>query len=147
MGGWLDRPGYFKGVENFSDGVKVFWEIENFQVGGLMLFHNGWGNFRVVETFTRSDVFFVFLEIEIFFFLMAGRGKADIFPVSHGIKIFPVTWVSCQGVRDFSGGGRGGNFFSGGNSVFGGRLHLKISILWWRSLSCILQNALNCSLK
>ena len=24
MGGWLDRPGYFKGVENFSDGVRVF---------------------------------------------------------------------------------------------------------------------------
>ena len=43
--------------------------------------------------------------------------------VSHGIKIFPVTRVSCQGVRNFSGGGRGGggNFFSGGNSVFGGK--------------------------
>ena len=50
--------------------------------------------------------------------------------VSHGIKIFPVTWVSCQDVRDFSGGGWGVNFFSGGNSVFlGGSIHLKISIL------------------
>ena len=26
MGGWLDRPGYFKGVENFSDGVRFFFE-------------------------------------------------------------------------------------------------------------------------
>ena len=49
MGGWLDRPGYFKGVENFSDGVSIGnekfsisqKEIENFQVGGLRLFHNG----------------------------------------------------------------------------------------------------------
>ena len=24
MGGWLDRPGYFKGVENFSDGVFYY---------------------------------------------------------------------------------------------------------------------------
>ena len=42
MGGWLDRPGYFKGVEKFSDEVRVFSEIENFQGGGgLRLFHNG----------------------------------------------------------------------------------------------------------
>ena len=66
---------------------------------------------------------------------MAGGGKLIFFQklkVSHGIKIFPVTWVSCQDVRDFSGGGWGVNFFSGGNSFFwggGGRIHLKISIL------------------
>ena len=31
-----------------------------------------------------------------------------------------MTRVSCQGVHDFSGDGRGGgNFYSGGNSVFG----------------------------
>ena len=43
MGGWLDRPGYFKGVENFSDGVKLgfFEKLRIFQVGGLRLFHNG----------------------------------------------------------------------------------------------------------
>ena len=38
MGGWLDRPGYFKGVEKISDGVEVFGEIENFQVGGFEAF-------------------------------------------------------------------------------------------------------------
>ena len=42
MEGWLDRPGYLKGVENFSDGVRVFFEkLRIFQVGGLRLFHNG----------------------------------------------------------------------------------------------------------
>ena len=40
MGGWLDRLGYFKGVENFSDGV-FFEKSRIFQVKGLMLFHNG----------------------------------------------------------------------------------------------------------
>ena len=41
MGGWLDRPGYFKGVENFSDGViGLFEKLRTFQVGGLRLFHN-----------------------------------------------------------------------------------------------------------
>ena len=34
MGGWLDRPGYFKGVEIFF----VVQFIENFQVGGLRQF-------------------------------------------------------------------------------------------------------------
>ena len=32
MGGWLDRPGYLKGVENFSDGV------EDFSSGGFEAF-------------------------------------------------------------------------------------------------------------
>ena len=41
MGGWLDRPGYFKGVEHFSDGVRFFEKLRIFQVGGLRLFHNG----------------------------------------------------------------------------------------------------------
>ena len=82
MEGWLDRPGYFKGVENFSDGVRVFWEIENFQVGGggLRLFHNGWGNFKVVETFTRSDVFSFSCRLRFSFFLAGGGGEADICP-------------------------------------------------------------------
>ena len=67
---------------------------------------------------------------------MAGWGEADIFPeaykVSHGIKIIMGLRYSCQDVRDFSGGGRGVNFFSGGNSFFfggGGSIHLTISIL------------------
>ena len=61
---------------------------------GLRLFHNGWGNFRVVETFTRSDVFSFSCRLR-FSFLMAGGGGRLIFfqelKVSHGIKIFPVT--------------------------------------------------------
>ena len=85
MGGWLDRPGYFKGVENFSDGVRVFWEIENFQVGGLRLFHNGWGNFRVIETFTRSDVF-LFLVGRDFLFLDVGEGEGWYF--SRSLRFF-----------------------------------------------------------
>ena len=31
MGGWLDRPGYFKGVEYFSDGVRVFEKLRIFK--------------------------------------------------------------------------------------------------------------------
>ena len=68
MGGWLDWPGYFKGVENFSDGVSFFFEFRNFQVGGLRLFHNGRGNFRVFETFTRSDVFSFSFRLRFSFF-------------------------------------------------------------------------------
>ena len=52
---------------------------------------------------------------------MAGGGRLIFFQklkVSYGIKIFPVTRVSCQDVRNFSGGGWGVNFFSEGNSVF-----------------------------
>ena len=41
MGGWLDRPGYFKGVKKCSDGVRVFEKMRIFQVGSLRLFHNG----------------------------------------------------------------------------------------------------------
>ena len=41
MGGWLDRPGYFKGVENFFDEVRVFEKLRIFKGGGLRLFHNG----------------------------------------------------------------------------------------------------------
>ena len=61
-----------------------------------------------------------------------------------------MTWVSCQDVRDFLGGGcMGGQFFSGGNSVFfwGGGYILKLAFSHDEVLSCILQNALNCSLK
>ena len=46
------------------------------------------------------------------------------------------------------GGGGGGNFFSGGNSDFGGRIYiLKLAFSDDEVLSCILQNALTCSLK
>ena len=44
MGGWLDRPGYFKGVESCSYGIFVgnFEKLRIFHVGGgLRLFHNG----------------------------------------------------------------------------------------------------------
>ena len=41
MGGWLDRPGYFKGVKKVSDGVRVFEILRIFQVGGLRLFQYG----------------------------------------------------------------------------------------------------------
>ena len=37
-GGWLDLPGYFKRVENVSDGVRVFREIENFSIGEFEAF-------------------------------------------------------------------------------------------------------------
>ena len=63
----------------------------------------------MVETFTRSDVCSFSCRLRFsFFFIMAGGGRLIFFQklkVSHGIKIFPVTCVSCQGVRDFSGGG------------------------------------------
>ena len=92
-----------------------------------------WGFFIMVEAILgwlkllRGVIFFSF-SCRLTFFQKV--------KVSHGIKILPVTWVSCQDVRDFSGGGWGVNFFSGGNSGFflgGGRIHLKISILSWRS--------------
>ena len=43
-----------------------------------------------------------------------------------GLKLLPVSRVSCQGVQYFPGGGRLN--FSGGGSVYFGRIHLKISI-------------------
>ena len=33
MGGWLDRPGYFKGVENFLMEIGFFEKLIIFQVG------------------------------------------------------------------------------------------------------------------
>ena len=90
-GGWLDRPGYFNGVEKFSDGVKVFEKLRIFQVGGLRLFHNGSGNFRVVETITRSDVFSFFCRLRFSFFFDGGGGRlifSQKLKLSHGIKIF-----------------------------------------------------------
>ena len=46
------------------------------------------------------------------------------------------------------GDGRGGNFFSGDNSVFWGEGYmLKLAFSHDKVLLCILQNALNCSLK
>ena len=44
--------------------------------------------------------------------MVCGGGGGQKLKVSHAIKIFPVTCVSCQGVRDFSVDGGGGvNFF------------------------------------
>ena len=40
MGGWLDRPGYLKGVEKFLMELGFFEKSRIFQVGGLRLFHN-----------------------------------------------------------------------------------------------------------
>ena len=39
MGGWLDRPGYLKGV--FPMELGFFEKLRIFQVVGLRLFHNG----------------------------------------------------------------------------------------------------------
>ena len=68
-----------KELKNFPMVLGFFGEIDNFQVGGLRLFHNGRGNFRVVKTFTRSDVFPFpcSLRFSLFF---DGGGEADIFP-------------------------------------------------------------------
>ena len=41
MGGWHDRPGYLKRVENFPMELAFFEKLKIFQVGGLWLFHNG----------------------------------------------------------------------------------------------------------
>ena len=74
--------------------LGFFEKLGIFQVGSLKLFHNGRGNFRVVETFTRSDVFSFSCRLRFSFFLMAGGGRLIFFQklkVSHGIKIFPVT--------------------------------------------------------
>ena len=63
-------------------------------MGGLRLFHNLWANFRVVETFTRRDVFSFSCRLRFSFFLMVGGGKLIFFQklkVSHGIKIFSMT--------------------------------------------------------
>ena len=151
MGGWLDRLGYFKVIENFFDGVRVFLRKSEFFKWVV------WGFFIMIEAILewlkllRGVMFFLFLVDWAFIFLMAGGGRLIFFQklkVSHGIKIFPVTWVSCQDVRDFSGGGWGVNFFSGGNFFFlGGGYILKLAFSHDEVLSCIIQNALNCSLK
>ena len=60
MGGWLDRPGYFKGVKNFSDGVRFFEKLRIFKRGV-------WGFFIKVEAILgwlkllRGVMFFRFL--------------------------------------------------------------------------------------
>ena len=46
-------------------------------MGDLRLLHNGRDNFRVFETFTRSDVFSFSCRLRFFF---DGGGEADIFP-------------------------------------------------------------------
>ena len=150
IGGWLDRPGYFKGVESFSDGVRVFWEIEHFSSGGI------WGFFIMVDAILvwlkllRGVMLFRFL-VDWDFFFNDGGGRLIFFQkhkVSHGIKIFLVTWVFCQDVRDFSGSGWGLTFFLEVIQFFlGGGYILKLAFSHDEVLSCILQNALNCSLK
>ena len=74
--GLIGRVRYFKGVENFP---MVFERLRIFQVGGLRLFHNVWDNFRVVETFTRGNVFSFSCRLRFSFF-DGGRREADIFP-------------------------------------------------------------------
>ena len=75
MGGWLDRPGYFKRVEIFSDGVRVFEKSRIFKWGIR-------GFFIMVEAILgwlkllRGVMFFVFLYIEIFFFFDGGGERA-----------------------------------------------------------------------
>ena len=44
-------------------------------MGGLRLFHNGLGNFRVVQTFTRSDVFSFSCRLRFSFFDGGGGGS------------------------------------------------------------------------
>ena len=138
MWGWLDRPGYFKGVENFSDGVRVFWEIENFQVGrGLRLFHNGWGNFRVVEIFTRSDVFPFSCRLRFSSFFDGGGREGWYF--SRSLRF--LMGVIPSNLSFLSGCSRFFRWWPGGGVIFfleviqflGGRIHLKINILSWRS--------------
>ena len=65
---------------------------------------------------------------------MAGGGRLMFLrkpKFSHGIKIFPVTGVSCQGVARFFRWWPGGGvtFFLEVIQFFGGKIHLKISIL------------------
>ena len=59
----------------------------------------------MVETFKRNDVFLAKLD-----FFWGWVGKVDMFSETYGflrvLKLFPLSRVSCQGVRDFSGGGR-----------------------------------------
>ena len=80
-----------------------------------------------------------------------GGGRLIFFhklKVSHGIKIFPVTGVSFQGVREFSVGGQGLIFFLEVIQFFWGEGYiLKLAFSHDEVLSCILQNALTCRLK
>ena len=69
-----------------------------------------------------------FLQKWIFF--GGGVGKVDMFSETYGflrgLKLFPLSRVSCQGVRDFSGGGRL-IFFLEDVQFFGGGYILKIA--------------------
>ena len=105
----------------------------------------------MVETFTRSDV--CSFSCRFSFLLWRWGGGRLIFSqklkVSYEIKIFPLTCVSCQGVRDFSGGGCPGvvTFFLEIIQFLGEGYILKLAFSHDEVLSCTLQNALNCSLK
>ena len=68
-----------KELKIFPMELGFFEKLRIFQVGGLRLFHNGWGNFRVVETFTRSEVFLFSCRLRFLFF-DGGGVEADIFP-------------------------------------------------------------------
>ena len=138
---WGSSWGYFKGVEHFSEWVKYFWRDWKF------FKCRGWGSFIMVKTFLGSWRFSCRLE---FFW----RGNADIFPEVYsffrGLKLFPVSWVSCQGVRDFPGGGRLIFFWRRFNFFFGGgwrRINLKISIFSWQSFTMYTPRCTNLKFK
>ena len=63
-----------KELKIFPMELGFFEKLRIFQVGGLRIFHNGSGNFRVVETFTRSDVFSFSCRLRFSLFLMTGGG-------------------------------------------------------------------------
>ena len=101
-----------KELKNFPMELGFFEKLRIFKWGVGVIFHNGWGKILGWLELLRGVMFFRFLVDWDFLFLWwRGGGRLIFFQklkVSHGIKIFPVTWVSCQGVRNFSGGGRGG---------------------------------------
>ena len=73
MGGWLHRPGYFKGGEHFPMELGFFEK--------LRIFRWGFEAILVWLKLLRGVMFFSFsCRLGFSFFLMAGRGEADIFP-------------------------------------------------------------------
>ena len=63
-----------------------------------------------------------------------------------GLKLFPVSWVSYQGVQDFPGSGRLIFFLEEVQFILEGYI-LKLAFSHDKALPCILQDELNCSLK
>ena len=128
------------------------WEFFKWGGGGSRLFHNGWGNFRVVETFTRSDVFSFSCRLRFYFFWWRGGGGSWYFSRSLRflmglrfsqwleflVRMFVIFQVVAGGLTFFL---EVIHFLGGGGYI------LKLAFSHDEVLSCILQNALNCSLK